>query len=145
MVLRRPVPILGVMTFTLALTQIQGAAQVPDREAASMLAINAGQDTFRQFCAPCHGTDAKGHGPVAPALNKPPADLTAAERRNNGRFPVAAFEAMLNATGLQPSAHGSSQMPVWGATFRQIDHSETLARARIANLLAYIESIQEQE
>jgi len=129
--------VLGLASFSSA------AAQEAKREAASNLAISAGRDTFRQFCAPCHGFDAKGRGPVAAALNVPPTDLASEKRRNKGQFPLAALEAMLSSTGLQPTAHGSTQMPVWGATFRRIDDSETLVRARIANFLAYLESIQE--
>ena len=136
--------ITSVSLLAIALAPASGdTAQDATREATSSLAVNAGQGTFRQFCAPCHGVDAKGRGPIAAVLNVPPADLTSAERRNNGQFPLARLEAMLNATGLQSAAHGSTQMPVWGATFRQIDNSETLVRARIANLLAYLESIQE--
>lgn len=34
-------------------------------------------------------------------------------------------------------------MPIWGLVFRSIDASPTLVNARVANLLAYLESIQE--
>ncbi|MBI2828162.1 MAG: c-type cytochrome [Acidobacteria bacterium] len=124
------------------------AAQDPRDERASALAIQAGRDTFRQFCAPCHGVDGKGHGPVAPVLTTPPTDLTSVKRRNMGVFPLATLEAMLTAatrlqTAAHPMAHGSEQMPIWGPTFLAIDNGPTLARARVANLLAYLESTQQ--
>ncbi|MSO81930.1 MAG: c-type cytochrome [Acidobacteria bacterium] len=102
---------------------------------------------FQQFCAPCHGVDGRGRRPVAPILTTPPTDLTAVNRRNMGAFPFATFKAMLTGasrdqTAAHPMAHGSEQMPIWGPTFRAIDVSPTLARARVANLLAYIESLQ---
>ena len=113
-----------------------------DRIAA--LAIEGGRDTFRQFCAPCHGVDGKGRGPIAAVLTTPPSDVTQEKRQNRGAFPLAALEAMLTGkVRLQTPAHGSEQMPIWGATFRAIDSSPTLARARVANLLAYLESIQQ--
>jgi mono/diheme cytochrome c family protein len=140
--------VLGVSTIT-ALTFLTthmavAAQQRVDLEPASALAIQAGRGTFEQFCAPCHGVDGKGHGVVTPILAAQPPDLTTASRRNRGAFPLDALEAMLtNSTDRQPSAHRSGQMPIWGSTFRAIDNSPTLARARIANLLAYLESIQE--
>jgi hypothetical protein len=44
---------------------------------------------------------------------------------------------------LQTAAHGSEQMPVWGPVFQSINSSSTLTRARVANLLAFLESLQE--
>jgi hypothetical protein len=57
---------------------------------------------------------------------------------------LSAGRAMLTrATRLQTSAHGSEQMPVWGSTFRIIDASPAVAHVRVANLLAYLKSIQQ--
>ncbi len=125
-------------------TQIVGAAPQDARaERATALALSAGRSTFSQFCAPCHGIDGKGHGPVTPILTTPPGDLTQVNRRNNGAFPLATFEAVLTrATRPQTPAH-RSELLSWGPLFASIDSSKTLARARVANLLAYIESIQQ--
>ena len=38
--------------------------------------VEAGQDLYKKNCVPCHGTDAKGDGPVAKNMNPKPADLT---------------------------------------------------------------------
>ena len=119
------------------------AAQGSGDDRARALAIEAGRDTFRQFCSPCHGRGAKGDGPVAPLLLTAPTDLTQVNRRNNGVFPAATFEAMLMLTRLQTNAHGSQQMPIWGTVFQSVDSSATLARARVVNLLAYLESMQQ--
>ena len=37
-------------------------------------AINSveGKDNYQEYCAVCHGTDAKGNGPAAPALKIAP-------------------------------------------------------------------------
>ena len=73
-----------------------------------------GHDLFDFYCAPCHGRDARGHGPVAASLKIPPADLTAVSRRYGGTFPAARIEAFV-ATGSDESpVHGTRDMPVWG-------------------------------
>lgn len=120
---------------------IQRTANV--QEAQDVVALSAGRETFVQFCAPCHGRDAKGGGPVASLLLTRPSDLTQISRRNDGAFPLAALEGELLETRLPTSAHGSVQMPIWGRTFLAIDASATLVRARVANLLAYLESMQQ--
>jgi mono/diheme cytochrome c family protein len=100
-----------------------------------------GEDLFRLYCATCHGRDGRGHGPVASSLKMAPSDLTQISARNNGLFPRARVEEAL--TGRQDvAAHGSSDMPVWGPIFSGLDNSEARVRVRIANLVAYVESIQ---
>ena len=40
------------------------------------------------------------------------------------------------------AAGGTSAMPVWGPIFRGLDPSDTLAKIRVANVVAYIDSMQ---
>jgi hypothetical protein len=76
-------------------------------------------------------------------LTTHPTDLTSLARRNKGEYPLADLEGLFTPPiRLRTVAHGSEQMPVWGPTFRAIDGSSALAQARIAALLAYIESVQ---
>jgi mono/diheme cytochrome c family protein len=120
------------------------ARQAP-REPLSSLAIHSmyGQDLYEFYCASCHGRDGKGAGPVAPALKTAPPDLTTISRRNDGVFPKARIEAIVAGT---PSgamaAHGSKDMPVWGPIFRSLDPANKANRERIANIVAYLESLQ---
>ena len=127
------------------IAQVVGAAPQGVRaEPTTALALSAGRDTYGQFCGPCHGVDGRGDGPIAFILTVPPTDLTGVSRRNADVFPLAPLEELLTVPArLQTAAHGSAEMPIWGRTFRAIDNGETLARARVANLLAYIESIQQ--
>jgi mono/diheme cytochrome c family protein len=103
-----------------------------------------GADLYRSYCASCHGNDGKGHGPVASVLKVPPADLTTLARRHGGNYPAALVRDTLygaripNAT----AAHGTSEMPLWGAIFRQLDTKESVAKVRVDNLVKYLESIQ---
>jgi mono/diheme cytochrome c family protein len=101
-----------------------------------------GPDVFAFYCAPCHGRDARGGGPVAAALHTRPSDLTEIARRNAGTFPKARVEAMVTHGTAGPDAHGTTEMPVWGPVFGSLDPSQARVKSRIANLVAYIESIQ---
>jgi mono/diheme cytochrome c family protein len=103
----------------------------------------AGRDLFNFYCASCHGIDGKGGGHVAPALKTRPPDLTVLTRQNGGTFPAAKVEEIIRGETRAPaSAHGSSDMPVWGPIFRGLDSRQEVNDARIENLVKYIESIQ---
>ena len=91
-----------------------------------------GKEWFTLYCASCHGEDAKGHGPVAPALKEQPPDLTSLAKRNNGKFPADYVKKVL-AHGISAPAHGNSEMPVWGPTFTDVNARE---------LLQYLQSVQ---
>jgi mono/diheme cytochrome c family protein len=75
-----------------------------------------GRELFVRYCASCHGTDGRGDGPAAAALQPPPNDLT----RLAERFGKTSFlpEVMASIDGRRPvRAHGTSAMPVWGESF----------------------------
>ncbi len=110
-------------------------------------------EDFNTFCSVCHGSDAKGHGPVAKELKTPPADLTRISYRAGGSFPTEAVFKKVEGLDM-PLAHGTSAMPIWGALFvRQavgegvlIEDARTAARVatdRIRRLVKYLETIQE--
>lgn len=102
-----------------------------------------GPDLFRFYCASCHGIDGRGGGPVGPALKHRVPDLTMMASREGGVFPKARVTAIV--TGDQAPAipaHGSREMPVWGPIFRALDADSARNKARIENLVAYVESLQ---
>jgi mono/diheme cytochrome c family protein len=102
----------------------------------------SGMDNFLRYCAPCHGRDGKGGGPVGAALKTAPADLTRISIRNDGVFPADRVRRFVT-NGAEVPAHGSSEMPVWGPTFRSLESSDKLVNIRIANVVTYLESIQQ--
>jgi mono/diheme cytochrome c family protein len=105
--------------------------------------VPTGQQIYHQFCAACHGTDAKGNGPAASRLKTMPPDLTMLAKRNLGKFPSDYVSSILR-FGTGPSAHGSSDMPTWGPIFQILDqHNERAVKQRIKNLCAYLASVQE--
>jgi mono/diheme cytochrome c family protein len=100
-------------------------------------------DLFHFYCASCHGSDGRGHGPVAVSLRIPPPDLTVLSRRHGGSFPRHDVERYFTGDEPRPvAAHGSKDMPVWGPIFRALDPDDRTRKVRIANILDYLESLQ---
>ena len=101
-----------------------------------------GKQMYTSYCAPCHGVDGRGNGPVAPALKQQPADLTALARNHGGKFPSSHIATVLE-YGSELPAHGSAQMPVWGPVLGKMDQQHPDQRLlRISNLSQYLRSIQ---
>ena len=97
---------------------------------------------YGNYCAPCHGVDGRGQGPVASALRTPPADLTTLSRSHRGKFPETHIQAILE-FGAEIPAHGSLEMPVWGPILGKINTANDQERLlRINNLSRYLDSIQ---
>lgn len=123
---------------------VLGAAPLSAQHAQNPLVIDsmAGPDLFQFYCAPCHGRDGRGTGPVAAVLKTPPADLTKIAERRAGTFPRADIIGFVSEGPALIPAHGTIDMPVWGPIFRSLDSSEARIRVRIDNLVSYLESIQ---
>jgi len=125
----------------LLLTPFTAAAQ-PQTPAAMQQAV-AGGELFRTYCAVCHGSGARGDGPLAPSMNRKPADLTEIAKRNGGVFPTELVFRTID--GKRPvRGHGGPDMPVWGDAFaRSRDGgSEEKVKQMIDSLVNYLESIQ---
>jgi mono/diheme cytochrome c family protein len=120
---------------------------------------DVGQAEYRSSCAPCHGVDGKGDGPVSKALKTRPADLTALAKKNKGVFPVNSVYRTID--GRDPVAgHGSREMPVWGYRFVPLtQHNqksaddyileppgspEAIVHARILAVIDYLSRIQQK-
>lgn len=100
-----------------------------------------GVDLFKEYCAVCHGNDAKGDGPAADALKKRPADLTQLARKNGGTFPELHVMNFIKGQDVV-AAHGSRDMPIWGSIFSQMSSNPDLVQVRTYALLKYIEDMQ---
>ena len=104
--------------------------------------IDVGEMEYFSSCAPCHGRDAKGKGPLAEQLKAAPADLTQLAKKNGGRQEV--------------KAHGTREMPIWGYRYvpfpiaadqafnRSLPDPEPMIRERILSLIDYLNRIQEK-
>ncbi|MCI0392704.1 MAG: cytochrome c [Acidobacteria bacterium] len=93
--------------------------------------IAQGREAYMRYCASCHGIDAKGRGPVTPALRKKPADLTRISLRY-GKFEKAKIRSIITGDTRLP-IHGEKEMPVWGGILQD---------SVLDNLVKYLESIQ---
>jgi mono/diheme cytochrome c family protein len=102
----------------------------------------AGSDSFRFYCASCHGITGSGDGRVASALKTRPPDLTALARHNGGTFPRDRVPDIVTGTAGPLAAHGTRDMPVWGGAFWALDPSEPRVRLRIERIVGHVESLQ---
>lgn len=134
-------------TFVVLLLAVSlaGAQEKPVIKKVPMKATSptSGKEMYTQYCAACHGTDAKGSGPAAAALKTAPADLTTlAKRSEGGSYPRDRVANILR-SGTELAAHGSSDMPIWGPLFKSLDPTHDIAvQQRIKNLNDYLASIQ---
>jgi len=103
-----------------------------------------GPALYKAYCASCHGTDARGDGPMAKSLKVPPPDLTRIYLRNGGVFPLKRIGRIISGEEQLPGGHGSREMPVWGPFFSQVDDDQDLGLMRIDNLARYLEQIQKK-
>lgn len=109
---------------------------------------SSGEFLFLTFCSTCHGEDARGDGPTAQVLTVKPADLTGLTAGNGGTFPTARVIDRIEG-GDRLVAHGDP-MPVYAGVFDGAESvviatpgREIQTNAVVADLVAYLESIQE--
>jgi len=95
---------------------------------------------FENYCAACHGKSAKGDGPAAAALKKAPADLTKISARNGGKYPEVQVKRYIDGLD-EVAAHGSRDMPLWGALFRELNRDTALIRVQA--LSDYLNGLQQ--
>ena len=127
---------------TAMVLSIAGVANATDYLSAS------GETLFGKFCASCHGTDARGHGPVAKYMKAVPADLTRIAQRRGGKFPAEQIEKIIDGR-IVIGAHGTRAMPIWGEelTRQQIGEPEAERGTRIVieRIVEYLRGIQSSQ
>jgi len=134
-----------VLTAVLVGTASMLVAQNDEVPQPSELIVEVGHAYFKQYCASCHGKDALGDGPSAPALKTPPPDLTRIAARRKGVFNSAEVAAIIDGR-TQVAAHGSGVMPVWGRRFSEESGDDSIGdeivRGRLLILVEYLRSVQ---
>jgi mono/diheme cytochrome c family protein len=137
--------IIGFVAATLATAPVSGQSNEEDT-AGSPVSTEA---AFRSYCAPCHGEDGRGDGPLVSRLSRPPPDLTALTIRSGGTFPRRRVARLIDGRE-QLDAH-SREMPKWGEWFGleaeegfegEAD-DEANIQGRIDDLLDVLDSMQE--
>jgi mono/diheme cytochrome c family protein len=136
-----------LLIIAMAVTIAASTASVGQTSGKVIIPVNRtspadGKQMFANYCAPCHGVDGRGNGPVATALKVPPTDLTLLSKNNHGKFPDAHISTVLN-QGSSLAAHGTAEMPVWGPIFSSMNHSNQPEKlVRISNLTRHLETLQ---
>jgi mono/diheme cytochrome c family protein len=159
-----PVPVLTVRQPLAPEAEKETAAATP-RRASTLAAVGAfvvglllpgaaaaqeplkqtvpGGELYRTYCATCHGTAAKGDGPLASSMRRKPADLTEIAKRNGGEYPPDLVFRTID--GRKPvRGHGGPDMPVWGDAFERARDGGDAERVKkmIQSLVDYLDSIQ---
>lgn len=114
---------------------------------ASAQDVARGWDVFQNHCATCHGTGARGNGPMADVLSVVPTDLTALAASNGGEFPTARVVRRVDGQR-EVLAHGGP-MPLWGmildgpsAVIVASDGAEIIAPEAIVDVVAWLATVQ---
>jgi mono/diheme cytochrome c family protein len=107
--------------------------------------VAEGRAYYLRYCASCHGQNADGLGPVAPALKVHPPDLRRLSERYGTPLPAKRLEQYIDGREMV-AVHGSRTMPVWG---RRFEEAWTAKRAgepemkdQISRIVEYLDSIQ---
>lgn len=110
--------------------------------------VDLGKWEYDAHCAACHGLTAKGDGFYAELQRQTPANLTELAKKNNGVYPFARVYSVIDGRE-ETSAHGTRDMPIWGAEYKATSQQlspyydpEAFARAKILALTEYIYRLQ---
>ncbi len=115
--------------------------------AQEMEVIAGGEIDYQNYCAVCHGVDARGQGLMSKFLTVRPANLTQLTKKNGGVFPFWQTYRVIEGRE-EVRGHGSREMPIWGDRFRsQAGGNDSGSRAqasgRLIGLVFYLQHIQE--
>ncbi len=119
------------------------AKQAPGQPQGPLIHSLQGPDLYRAYCASCHGVDAKGSGPVTPALVSQPPDLTTIAQRNGGLYPADRVRRIIAGDEVVV-AHGPREMPVWGPIFHQVEQDRDYGYIRLQSLTDYLRGLQKK-
>ncbi|HVP31056.1 MAG TPA: cytochrome C [Myxococcota bacterium] len=113
--------------------------RAPDAE------LVAGRADYARWCAPCHGEDARGGGPLAAKLERRPSDLTLIAKREGGTFRVDDLIGYIDGRAME-KLHRSREMPEWGpifeATMAGDPDTSARARERLRSITIYLWTLQ---
>ncbi len=115
-------------------------AQAPGKTRAAQQTVS-GADLYQNYCASCHGKDAKGGGALASELRTRPTDLTLLAKKNGGRFPADAVRKEIDGKNPAVRSHGGPDMPVWGDVFTQV-RDYTPLQEKLNALVKHLEGVQ---
>jgi mono/diheme cytochrome c family protein len=115
--------------------------------ASAQEAIVRGREYYLRYCAPCHGNDGGGRGPLVSALKASPLDLRYLGERYGMPLPTVTIARFID--GRQDvAAHRPRDMPVWGRRFYEVwaakKSGEGDLQTQIRDIAQYLNAIQEE-
>lgn len=117
--------------------------------ACAPVPAKVGRDVYAEHCTACHGTSARGDGPLSGDVGVPVPDLTLIAERNGGVFPMT--QVMTTIDGYTRRTRGGSLvMPEFGidlqsgplVLYDSGDGSSTPTPARLVAIAEYLRTIQ---
>lgn len=122
-----------------------GAADAPPPAQTRLHPSAAGASLYVAYCAVCHGSEARGDGPLASGLTVRPSNLRRLALANGGEFPADRVRGFIDGRDL-PLAHGTREMPIWGEAFKvsRGAYGERRVQERIDALLSWLRTLQER-
>jgi len=128
-----------------ALLVVVGSAGLAAAALAPVISSESGSTLYRSYCASCHGTSAKGDGPLAANLRTAPSDLTRLAKRNHGKFDAEKVRRAIDGRDAR-EIHGGTDMPVWGDAFKRAGegYDEAKVKERVNALVDHIATLQER-
>lgn len=138
-----PVKAVGLVASLVVVSFLLTPGLVESAAAQEFKQTTSGAEVFRTYCASCHGSAARGDGPMASVMNRKPANLTEIAKRNGGNFPAELVFRTID--GRQPvRGHGGPDMPVWGDAFLRSREAGDADRVKavIQSLVDFLDSIQ---
>ncbi len=120
-----------------------GQADVKVRSVPARATVSVeGKDSYAAYCAPCHGREARGDGPAAPALKMAVPDLTLIASRHGKFDPLEVEFTIAGKDKLVPAHGGAVDMPIWGPVFKAMEGDGARSTLRLRNLVKYLETLQ---
>jgi mono/diheme cytochrome c family protein len=109
--------------------------------------VAEGAALFMEYCATCHGRDARGDGPMTSVLSVGVPDLT--RLSDAGAFPH--YDVVAKIDGRDPVVSHGGAMPVWGDFFERTEAAFVRTEAGqpivtsppVAALVAWLETVQD--
>jgi mono/diheme cytochrome c family protein len=139
--------LLGMISLKKLMIALFGLLLVSPVAIAGADDIAQGRTIYLDYCASCHGFNADGRGPVAPALSTPPANLRLLSERYGNPLPTDQIARFIDGRA-DVKAHGPRDMPVWGEEAWKTPEakgSKAEVRDWVGKLVAYLQSIQKLE
>ncbi|HLC43441.1 MAG TPA: cytochrome c [Methylomirabilota bacterium] len=107
--------------------------------------VVSGEHLYQRYCAPCHGREGRGDGPLAGSLEPKPSDLTRLRARLGGSYSLDRVAEVIDGRrGLR--VHSATPMPAWGEAFEESLRDSPYARGmtllQLQDLAEYLDTLQ---